>query len=215
MGLKNKYIKVVFTLLLTLILFWCSVYYQNKLNDKEVRQQFYVASKSIDKGKKIEESDLSIITTSFSLNANYVSDKSKLIGKYATTAFESGEFLIPSRLSDSKQLEEVLENERIITLPLKPEAAVAWQIEIGDDVEIVYTPNNTNVENISNLKTVESYKHKKFNVVIVDYYNDALVSVNSSQFTGIPAFITIKAKTSDADFIANSRDLGRFDLIVK
>ena len=227
--LRSRLFRYVFIVVLVVGLFVLQIYAEKMASNTEIMKTIYQVNKNIDSKHEIKSSDLSTVQISqLSLPEGYVTDPEQVVGKYTVLPVTRGSFILTSNVTDNKNFEDTLipDGYKMISIPLTIDQAAGWKINKDQVVDIVFSPNQYNSgfgaafisENDGQLTAVQKQLYANrtiYDVEIVDIINEALVSVSSDSFAGVPKYIVIIAKNSDAEFIALAKDKGRFDLLVK
>ena len=105
----------------------------------------------------------------------------------------------------------------MISLALTIDQAAGCKNNQGQKVDIVFSPHQYSGDvTTGQILKPELYNNKIIDdVTIVDIINEALISTTDSEFVGVPKFVVVLVKESEAEFLALAKDKGRFELLVK
>lgn len=226
---RSKLFRIIMIIALTVGLFVFIVNAEKKAVNADITKTIYIVTKDLEPKHEIKDSDLTTMQVSqLTLPDGYVSSKNEVIGKYTVLPVTKGSFILTNNVTEVKNFEDSMipDGYKMVSVALSIDQAAGWKINKNQIVDLVFSPfqyNNSldvNLElgtegamtslqkSLYTNRTIEDIK-------IVDVINEALVSVDSESFAGVPKYVVILAKNSDAEFIVLAKDKGRFDLLVK
>ena len=219
---RSKIFRYVLLVGIVFFLMYLIIYVQKAAVADDVTQKVYVAKKTIDKKHLIESADLKVIeVTQSTLPSQYITNESQAIGKYIVETVREDMPILLSNLSEEQNAEEQIipEGYGMISIALNIDEAAGWRINIGQSVDLVYTPiqYNDNAALLNEgVSSAEFYKSRVFkDVVIVDIMNEATISTDNVEFSGVPKYVAIVLKNQDAEFLLHAKDRGQLGIIVK
>jgi len=226
---RNKLFRIVMVLVITVGLFAFIVNMEKKAVNADITKTIYIVAKDLESKHEVKDSDLATIQVSqLTLPDGYVTNKEDVIGKYTVLPVTKGSFILTNNVTDDKNFENSMipDGYKMVSVALSIDQASGWKINKNQVVDLIFSPfqyNNSldvNLELGAQGSMTTSQKSLYTNrsiedITIVDVINEALVSVDSESFAGVPKYVVILAKDSDAEFIVLAKDKGRFDLLVK
>ena len=226
---RNKLFRIVMVLVITVGLFAFIVNMEKKAVNADITKTIYIVAKDLESKHEVKDSDLATIQVSqLTLPDGYVTNKEDVIGKYTVLPVTKGSFILTNNVTDDKNFENSMipDEYKMVSVALSIDQASGWKINKNQVVDLIFSPfqyNNSldvNLELGAQGSMTTSQKSLYTNrsiedITIVDVINEALVSVDSESFAGVPKYVVILAKDSDAEFIVLAKDKGRFDLLVK
>lgn len=215
--MRNKYFRLLIVSVLAVALFVGLVYVQRQAVEFEITENVMVFSRNLVRGEEITEKDLTYISIPVTqIIGSYIKDSDEIVGLYAGENLSRGQIVKKDHLSSTKLPgKNELGNERMIALKLDIDQAAAWQIELDEEVEILFMPDRYDEGEDNPTYTDGMRNEKKITAKVVDIFNDALVSVNEPNYAGTPHFVLIQASEEDTAFIARVKGLGRFEFTIK
>ncbi|MBI9013852.1 MAG: hypothetical protein JEZ08_16580 [Clostridiales bacterium] len=221
--LRSKIFRFLFVIILAVVMFTVKTYVEQQASSVDTTKEVYVVTDDFDTKHKIRSGDVKGIEVSIlSLPKYYIDDKDDVVDKYIIDPVTEGSFVLTSNLTDDKHFEDsiVPEGYNMVSVPLNIDEAAGWKFDINQTVDMVFSPyqytTNDDGTNVKIDQRTSLYKEKVIkNLEIVDVINEALVSISSKDFEGVPKYVVFLVEEEDAQFIAMAKDKGRFDILVK
>jgi pilus assembly protein CpaB len=121
----------------------------NRLSDKKV--EIIRMSKDVPQGSQITEADITVIEVgSYNLPENIIRDKNAVVGKYAATGLQAGDYLLPGKLNDdADSADNVFRSldgtKQAVSIAINSfSAGLSGKLRNGDIVGIIVTANDKN-----------------------------------------------------------------------
>jgi len=160
------------------------------------------AAQSLEAGSVISSDDIEMKAMDISdVEAQYITSKSDLLGRYTRCAIEKGSVFIPSQYDTIENLSLVLSEDHIlVTFEFSHETSNAWNLRKGQVVQLLFC-------------TKEGGKKLYDGAVVYAIYDKNGLSKNSE--TQVPMqYVTFEVdRDMGYELIAN-RELGRIEIIV-
>lgn len=219
---RSRLFRFLLILLIAGSLFYLSVYLRHKASNVEVTTNVYVVTKNLESKHQIAATDITTVEISALSEPSYaIKDKSLLINKFVMNPVSKGSFILSNNVSNIANFEgfSVPKGKMIYSLPLTIDQAAGWKIEIGQKVNLHYSPfQYGELEGqvpiaVSNAALFSSKMIQ--DAEVVDVMNEALISTKSSEFAGVPKYVVLMSTIEEASFITQAKDKGRFDILIK
>ncbi|MEC2400494.1 Flp pilus assembly protein CpaB [Bacillus subtilis] len=179
-------------------------------SESKTTEKVYVAKASIPIGERVSEDDFVLKE----VNKKYawmVDNPSEVEGKVAQATIEDGRFLDKSNLGEKKPL-LYKSGEGEYSIKTKPEYVNGGKIDVGDTVDVIYTPRQGNDKSDDKGEIVA----KKLTVLSIrsQQGTDIEDSKGSGQ-NNVPYAVTLKANEDDAIKLAWAQENGALSLFLK
>ena len=215
--MKNRTIIGIACILIALIVAFVISPLVNKLGDS--RADIVRIKRDIMQGHKITADDIEVVTVgSYNLPAEVMTDKSDIIGKYAASELTKGDYLLPSKVSNSADSASdvfmTLDESQVaisITIPSFA-GGLSGKLQNGDVVSlIVYT-------NIDNEVSVTIPKALKYVKVITSTTADGLdkdeLTKNEDGTYELPTSLTLLVNTIQAKLLAKYENNAKIHVVL-
>ena len=215
--MKNRTIIGIACILMALIVAFVISPLVNKLGDS--RADIVRIKRDIMQGHKITADDIEVVTVgSYNLPAEVMTDKSEIIGKYAASELTKGDYLLPSKVSNSADSASdvfmTLDESQVaisITIPSFA-GGLSGKLQNGDVVSlIVYT-------NIDNEVSVTIPKALKYVKVITSTTADGLdkdeLTKNEDGTYELPTSLTLLVNPIQAKLLAKYENNAKIHVIL-
>ncbi|PJI06578.1 MULTISPECIES: Flp pilus assembly protein CpaB [Clostridium] len=194
---------LISTTLIAAVLFGGLIYIEDKAVNSVPKQKILVATKDIDQGSKLKESDfVSVDYNLVNVNNNDIKNVSDLRDKYVVEDIYKGEALNKQRIADKNDNSKIFlkKNEKEISIPVSKvnNDAFAGTLRKGDVIDITHT-----VSQSDNSDNNTEFDMKKAEVIgAVDSQGKFLGSNDKNVLAS-----SIMVRGSQDDFIKISKDL--------
>lgn len=215
--MKNRTIIGIACILMALIVAFVISPLVNKLGDS--RADIVRIKRDIMQGHKITADDIEVVTVgSYNLPAEVMTDKSDIIGKYAASELTKGDYLLPSKVSNSADSASdvfmTLDESQVaisITIPSFA-GGLSGKLQNGDVVSlIVYT-------NIDNEVSVTIPKALKYVKVITSTTADGLdkdeLTKNEDGTYELPTSLTLLVNPIQAKLLAKYENNAKIHVVL-
>lgn len=181
-----------------------------------------MVKEDIKKGHKLKKDDLVIVEREINKvprKALREGQENNLIGQSILTDIYTGEFLFSERFGNLESMYELREGYALVTISFEEFArANGFILEKNQEVDLIYTPDRTYDYNNGEEEVGTSDKYlesKQMKVIVKEILDLSLNKKGSQEYSkNSPRYITVMTKEEEAIFIVNSKDKGRFEIIV-
>lgn len=192
--------KIVFVVILVLVSVGITFLEIQAIEKKKEENygELIIASEDISVGIPIKIEDLkSVKVLKDTISPYAFTEKENLIGKVLQVAINKDEVITYSMIAKSgphaKAQKKNGESQTALKLP--PEASLAWQMAIGDEVTVVFTSEKDSA-------------YEKIGPVVVDGIYDHLIEENA-----VPTYLLVSGAPEIIDLIVKNRHLGHLEVI--
>lgn len=154
-----------------------------------------IAKTDLEADQVLETSDLEVMTIPTSnASEQYLKSKGLVAGRHLVVPIKKGSPITAELLLNAPKIEK-RENKSVTTLKLAPEEALAWQIEVGEAVDIAYVDELTKSFTLLGNVTIEGVF-------------DHLVKDNA-----MPTYLLVSGDKHIIHAIVSTRALGKFEIL--
>lgn len=199
--------KKLFLLLLTIVL-TCSItygeyiYIKNQFADKPEQTVLFISS-TVKKGHLMTESDVIVkVLKVKDIELAYITDISKVIGRYANKDISSGAILLNSHITPVEQLNFARDDDYIwITFEFGGTTSNGWNLREGQIVKLLYNPK-------------DGSDYTVYEEVIIKRIYDKNIDESSQVTKEELKFVTFEIDTLKGYELIAKRDAGRVEIII-
>lgn len=166
--------------------------------------KIYVTNRALKKGDLIQRGDLATKSIPIKeLESDYIQEASQIVGKYASIPMYKGTILLSSAIEVSSDLMlTTSEDNMLITFEFNGETSNAWNIRLGQEVELLFCTKIEGKEDIL-------YKR----VTVAGVYDNQVMSIDTESINE-KRFVTFEiSKKEGYELVANRYD-GRVEIII-
>lgn len=166
--------------------------------------KIYVANRALKKGDLIQRGDLATKSIPIKeLESDYIQEANQIVGKYASIPMYKGTIILSSAIEVSSDLMLTTSEDNIlITFEFNGETSNAWNIRLGQEVELLFCTKIEGKEDIL-------YKR----VTVAGVYDNQVMSIDTESINE-KRFVTFEiSKKEGYELVANRYD-GRVEIII-
>ena len=202
--MKKRVLWIVLVILLTAGVTFGEYRYLIAQVENDPLTEIYVTNKDLKKGDPIQKGDL--ITKSIrikEMEPGYIQDSNQIVGKYTKIPMHKGTIILKSAIETSSDLMLTTSDDKmLITFEFNGETSNAWNIRLGQKVELLFCSKFEDKEDIL-------YK----DVVIAGVYDNQVMSIDT-ETVNEKRFVTFEINKEEGyELIANRYD-GRVEIII-
>lgn len=181
-------------LLVSLLVTFLEIHWIESRKESDLTE-IVIAKRDLGANVILQASDLeSMSIASKSASEQYIKNFEAVIGRPLIVSIHKGTAITTELLLNKPKIEKK-EDTSTTTLKLAPEEALAWQIEVGEQVEIAYINEETKQFDLLGSVTIEG---------IFDH----LVKENA-----MPTYLLISGETAVIHKIISTRAYGKFEIL--
>lgn len=166
--------------------------------------EIYAINKDLQKGDMIQKGDLMTKAIRVKeLEQGYIQESSQIIGKYASVPMYKGSIILCNAIETSSDLILTTSDDKmLITFEFNGETSNAWNIRLGQRVELLFCTKFEDKENIL-------YK----DVTISGLYDSQMMSIDGDMVND-KRFVTFEVNKKEGYELISNRYNGRVEIII-
>lgn len=220
----------VLTLLLTAALLTAEIILVKSTSGEQPQGEAVYAASKIIAGTLVTSDMLKVKKISLSAIHKYsLSDANEAAGKVACADIEQDEMILSTRLTEQSSPEIIRllgENSRLISVGFEADHANAWQLETGVFVDIIYIPDNAEVQMPGSTEYFEQVlpdQTKRYENIRIAGVVDAQGKIikggdrdsDASDSGSVPKYVVLEVEKGLDDEIALAKMSGTLELSVR